>query len=449
MKALSIRARTALLCGAMVGAVALLALAVNLMGERALVRRYYRHALEVAVELARDDVHFEHGKLDIDRKLDNPSQVRLSVYSEDEALLYGRAIVSAPFEDGVFRPQPGRDGANWYVYDVRVNIEEAATLWLRACVSSGTLTGLQDGQTLLLRLMIPVLAVLAGLCGLLIARRILKPVDAMTEMAASIADGHDLARRVPLSGPRDEMWRMGQVYNDMLARLEQSFERERRFSADAAHELRTPMAAIMSQADYALSNAVSDSERREALETIRRRAGDMNALIGTLMQLARMESGQATPSWESVALDELILFAVESMADSASEKNITMRAEAQPVTIRGDQWMLTQAVINLLDNAVRYGRTDGHVWIHLSSDGATARIAVSDDGPGMSAEQLARCFDRFWQADNARKQGSGLGLSLVERITRLHGGRATAATAPEGGCVFVLMLPVNDEKGDK
>ena len=448
MRGLSIRARIALQCGAMVAAVALLTLAVNLMGERALLLRHYRHTLETATELAKDDIHYERGKLEIDRHLDNPSRVRLSIYNEDETLLYGKVIITIPFEAGAFRRHEGRDGTDWYVYDARLDIGGDEDLWLRACISADTLAGLLDGQRILLRLMVPVLAGLAGLCGWFIARRIIRPVETMTATAVSIADGHDLARRIPVDGPQDELWRMGQVYNDMLARLEQSFERERRFNADAAHELRTPVAAILNQAEMALSDEVGDADRQAVLKVICQRAGEMNLLIGTLLQLARMESGQTVPSWENVALDEMCRITVESVEESANEKSIRLSVEAQPVTIRGDQLMLTQAVVNLLDNAVRYGNEGGHVWVKLTSDETAARIIVSDDGPGMTSEQMARCFDRFWQADGARRQGSGLGLSLVARIARLHGGDITVEKTPGGGCTFVLVLPINDKEGE-
>ena len=448
MKALSIRVRIALECGAMVAAVALIALAVSLMGERAMLLRHYRSTLEIAAELAKDDIHYERGKLDIDRHLDNLSWVRQSVYNEDEALLYGKVIVTIPFEEGAFRRHAGRDGADWYVYDVRLDVGGDADIWLRSCVSADTLAGLLKGQRVLLRLMVPVLAGLAGLCGWFIARRILRPVEAMTATAVSIADGRDLARRIAMDGPEDELWRMGQIYNDMLARLEQSFERERRFSADAAHELRTPVSAILNQAEMALSGGVDEADRRAALEVIRHRAGEMNLLIGTLLQLARMESGQTVPSREDVALDEMCRIAVESMEENADDKGICFSMDLQPVTVRGDQLMLTQAVVNLLDNAVRYGRVGGHVWVKTVSEESAARIIVSDDGPGMTSEQMSRCFDRFWQADGARRQGSGLGLSLVARIAGLHGGDITVDDTPGGGCTFVLKLPIKDKEGE-
>lgn len=447
MKKPGIRARTALLCGAMVAAVALLALSVNLMAERALLLRHYRNTLEVASELARDDIHYESGKLQIDRHLDNPSRVRVSVYNDNETLIYGRIIVNAPFVDGLFQRFPGRDGEDWYVYDTRLDTGENGSLWLRTCISSDTLTGLQNGQSLLLRLMVPVLAGLAGLCGWFLARRILKPVEAMTATATSIADGNDLARRIPLDGPEDELWRMGSVYNDMLARLEQSFERERRFSADAAHELRTPVAAILNQAELALSDEISEGDRLAALEVIRQRAGGMNTLINTLLQLARMESGQTTPARDMVSLDEMCQLVIESFEETAGEKGITLSVHAEPVNVPGDQLMLTQAVMNLLDNAIRYGKEGGHARVSLESDKTTARITVTDYGPGMTPEQMAHCFDRFWQADTARQKGTGLGLSLVSRIARLHGGEATVAGVPGGGCAFTLSLPLDDRKG--
>ena len=169
----------------------------------------------------------------------------------------------------------------------------------------------------------------------------------------------------------------------------------------------------------------------------------MADLTRRLLLLARMDAGQLPASPEPVDLDLLAETAAESIAESASERGMTVLTDARSgALIRADQTMVIQAVLNLLENAVRYGREGGFIHLCVSVDGGEARLCVSDDGPGIPEKHLPHLFERFYQADAARHgQGAGLGLSLGERIMQLHGGRAEAASTPGKGSCFTLIFP--------
>ena len=444
MKGIGIRMRIMLLCAALVTAVTLLAMLANLQGQQSLLRRYYAKTLDAALTLAEDDVHYEKGRLVVDRKLDNPGSVRLSAYDSKGALLYGRVLTDGDFEDGFVRIAKGRDGTDWYVCDRFISPTDGQGLWLRACISASAEDSIRGGEWHILVILLPLQALAAALIGAFVARRLTSPLAAMTATAAAIADGSDLKKRIPLEGPHDELYHMGSVYNDMLARLEQSFERECRFSADASHELRTPVAAMLNQSEFALSEEATEDDRREALRTVHSRAKDMRALIGTLLLLSRMESGQYELTKEEVCLDELCIAATDNFLETAALNEIEIKVETNPVMVKGDALLLAQAVVNLLDNAVKFNKPGGSVELTLEAEENNACIRVRDEGYGMSEEQLAHAFERFYQADAShRHPGAGLGLSLVERIARLHGGSITASSVPGAGSVFTLELPMN------
>ena len=272
--------------------------------------------------------------------------------------------------------------------------------------------------------LLPALVVVAGVGGYFIARRAFRPVTRIARTAESIIDGKDLQKRIGLQGARDELYRLSKVFDDMLDRLERSFERERRFTSDASHELRTPVAAILAQADFALSDIANEEDREEALRDIRLRAGQMSTLIGRLLALTRMDAGQTRMELERIDLADIAEVAAMQVEEGAAARGMTVECAVDgPVWAMCDQTMLTQALLNLAENAVKYGREGGHIRIAARAEGETARLIVEDDGPGIEPDALPHIFERFYQGDRSRNAGgAGLGLSLVQLIAKLHGG---------------------------
>ena len=451
MKGLSVKTRVALMCALLAALVAALSAAALLRADRLMVEHYYSNLLASTAFLAQDELAYSEDGLEIDPNLDRQPEVKLAVFDESGALLYGRVLYDAPFEEAAFRHARDRDGELWYGYDRLLDLDGGEDVWLR-CSVHADMADFRSG-TRLHELLLPgaLLLVLAGLGGHFIARRAFRPVSRMAAVAGEIADGEDLKKRVPLSGPRDEIHRLGEVLNSMLARLEAAFDREKRFSADAAHELRTPVAAVLSQSEYALSAAADDADRLAALSQIHRRAEDMADLIRRLLLLARLESGQVVPEAERMELGPLCEMAAEALRPQADARKIALRVACEAdASVAGDPAMLTHAVMNLVENGIKYGRAGGFVRLEVNAGGGEALLAVEDDGCGMSEAQRAHIFERFYQADAShRASGVGLGLPLCARIVALHGGRIEVQSAPGKGSRFSVWLPLAQAGADE
>lgn len=438
MKRLTMTARVALMCTLITAAVAALTMAALAYGEQRMLEEYSRDTLISAAKLARDEIVWSDGYIEINRNLDELPGLVTAVYSVDGDLIYGRTALEAPLKEGVRT----LEGGEWYVHDSLIRLDRDNQVWLRLYMPPGAASGLSGFWTRLMLIIFPGLAVLAGVGGYFVARRAMRPVARITAAAGGIAEGADLKKRIGPTGANDELSRLAAVFDGMLERLDGAFERERRFTADAAHELRTPVSAILAQAEFALYQAADEAERMEALAEIRSRALGMRELAGKLMLISRMEADQLIPAFETVDLALLADMAAESLAEAAGARRMRVHVDAAPAELSGDQTMLTQAVMNLMENAVRYGCEGGNIWVTVSADDSEARVCVADDGPGMTPEQAGRAFERFYQADPSRSgAGAGLGLSLTRRIAQLHGGNVQLETAPGKGCRFIITLP--------
>lgn len=289
-----------------------------------------------------------------------------------------------------------------------------------------------------------ILVALAGLVpavvgGRAIARAALRPVETLTRTARDIT-ASDLSRRIPLRGPRDELYVLGEAVNAMLGRLEDGFSRQREFVAAASHDLRTPLTVVRSYADLLARWGGNDPRVvAESSRAIGRAAQTMERLVNDLLLLARVD---ARPPLKTapLALDELALETVQEAGAVAPAVAVEL-GPVTPVTVTADEAYLRRAVWALVDNAVKYG--GGRVTVSVARDGGEAVLAVADNGPGIDAADLPRIFERFYRADRARSRegGFGLGLSLARGIVEAHGGRLEAESAPGRGSRFTIRLP--------
>jgi signal transduction histidine kinase len=280
-----------------------------------------------------------------------------------------------------------------------------------------------------------------------IAGRVLAPIAHITDVAREI-QARELSRRIELDGPDDELKRLADTFDSMLARLDVAFTSQRRFVADASHELRTPLAIIKANLDLALTDAQASAESRAtAAAVIERAIARMARLTDDLLALARLDAPAA--GREPVHVAGLLEDAAEEFAAAAAARGVAV--EVEPVAsapVLGDRDVLKRALTNLLDNAVRVAGSRV-VLAHGEEDGS-AWIAVADDGPGIAPEHQASIFDRFWRPDDARSRlgggsglsGSGLGLAIVRQIAEAHGGTVEVESAPGEGARFVLRLPL-------
>jgi signal transduction histidine kinase len=281
-------------------------------------------------------------------------------------------------------------------------------------------------------------AILAG-----VVTRALKTVEEVTATAEAV-EATDLSRRVRVLTGGEEFRRLAAVINSLLERLDLAFRAQKRLIADAAHELKTPTAVLVGEAQEALRAEATPEERRESIETIERVARGLAREVDALLLLARGDA--ADPARRAVldlgALAEEAVEATEPLGDPRSVR-CTLRRVA-PAWVHGDRAGLLRVAANLVSNAVLYTAAGTVVEVSAGSDGREAFVEVADRGPGVSPEERERIFDRFVRLDPARAQnpeGSGLGLAIVEQVVRAHHGRIEVESRPGGGAIFRAILP--------
>ena len=301
--------------------------------------------------------------------------------------------------------------------------------------------GLRD-LVLILVLGLPVAVAFAGLGGYTLARRALAPIERMTERARTIT-AESLSARLPVHNPDDEMGRLASVFNETLARLETSFEQMRRFTADVSHELRTPLTAIRSVGEVGLRGHRDEAAFRGIIGSMLEEADRLASLVDRLLMLSRAETREGKLSREPVDLRALAEDAVAQLGVLAEEKRqaVTVEAGASPKA-PGDRSLLRQAVINLVDNAIKFTPAGGRVRIRLSETADEARLDVSDSGPGIPPDARARIFDRFYRGDGVKEGGTGLGLSIARGAVEANGGRLTLEQSGPDGSTFRIAVPL-------
>jgi two-component system OmpR family sensor kinase len=285
----------------------------------------------------------------------------------------------------------------------------------------------------------PAALLVASLAGYLLAAAALRPVEVMRRRASEIS--HDrTGQRLPLPPANDEIRRLGETLNAMLARLEAALARERRFVADASHELRTPLTLLRTELDLALRRPRSVEELRAALRSAAEEAERLSRLADDLLVLARVDEGVLPLQRSTLSSAELLRSVAGRFAARAETvgRTITVDAAGDPALV-GDRLRLEQALGNLVDNALRHGA--GDVRLGAQQHDGQVVLQVSDEGSGLPAEFLPHAFDRFTRAEAARSSaGTGLGLAIVAAIVQAHGGVVSARGGPHGGLVVSLTL---------
>lgn len=287
----------------------------------------------------------------------------------------------------------------------------------------------------------PFLLLAAG-GGYLLAGRALAPVAAITDLAARVG-GQDLHARLNLDLPDDELGRLAQTFDAMLARIEDSFERQRHFVANAAHELRTPLSLMRAQVDIALTRSRSAAAYREALHGLDGDLGRLTGLVSTLLTLARADIGRLVPDRSAFDLANTVALILEQYTPVAHEAGIDLRAETEPAPLEADEDLLIQVLVNLIDNALAHTPRSGTVAVGCRS-AAEVQLWVSDTGRGIRTADQERVFDRFYRVDPGRARvngGTGLGLAICKAIVEAHGGTIAMTSRIEHGTRVEVTLP--------
>ncbi len=296
---------------------------------------------------------------------------------------------------------------------------------------------------------VPLALLFAGLSGYFLARQALAPIAAMSERAQRIT-AENLNNQLPVTNPRDELGQLATAFNKLLARLKTSFDQQRQFMADASHELRTPLSVIHATIEITLEHPIGDAdEYREALASIKRQTQRLIRLVEDMFTLARADAGRRPLQHSVFYLDELVGEMAEAARMLAARKEISVEvADAAETPLRGDEDLLRQMLLNLLDNAIRHTPTGGRVCVSLTPGDSGYEITVADNGTGIPTAAQPHIFERFYRVDEARSRaaaggGAGLGLSIARWIAEAHDGRLELRHSDESGSIFVASLPTN------
>jgi heavy metal sensor kinase len=287
------------------------------------------------------------------------------------------------------------------------------------------------------------LILLIGLAGgWWLVSRAIKPIKDISATAVKISGGN-LSQRINVAEAESELGQLAAVLNSTFARLEAAFAQQQQFTSDAAHELRTPVSVMLTQAQTALNRERTAPEYRETVEACQRAAQRMRKLIESLLALARLDAGQEQMKRLDFDLSKTARDCVELIRPLADERGVKIFCELPMLECVGDSERLAQVMTNLLTNAIQYNRPGGEVRIAAQSQNGMAVLTVSDTGAGISAEDLPHVFERFYRADKSRSTGgNGLGLAISKAVVEAHGGTIEVSSTENVGTTFTVRLPM-------
>lgn len=402
--------------------------------------------LSLTVRSSLTEVSMEDGVLTVSPEFRfYTNDVYMLLYSESGTLLSGQTPPAFPvdtvLENGVTK-LIAADGAGFYVLDFWIPSGWEDGVWLRGVLKSSDSSQAAGNILTIFSIILPFLILVAAAGGYLISRQALAPVSRITDVAENISEGQDLSRRIGLPEGNDEVSRLSSAFDHMFERLEQAFEAEKQFTSDASHELRTPTAVIVAQCSYARKHASSPEDYREAIEVIDRQAQKMSLLISRLLDMTRLDLGTMKLKTERTDLSEMARVLCEEQ--DTGERAISLRSSIQDgVFAPVDPFLISRVMVNLLENARKYGRDGGTIALRLRETKDRVVLEVEDDGIGIAPEEQEKIWQRFYQVNPSRESGSGLGLglSMVRQIVLLHGGTITVNSRPQEGSCFTVSLP--------
>jgi heavy metal sensor kinase len=361
---------------------------------------------------------------------------------------FRRLVESSTSRDGFFQNvRGGKGGYRGFVRHFAVNGKTYTLIVLQSLHPQEAMLE-EVAQTF--SFAIPIAVLLASAGGYFLARKSLAPVVAMSTQAGHIGAA-TLHERLPVQNEKDELGHLARSFNELLDRLDQSFDRQRRFMADASHELRTPVAILRGEAEVALSRPDRKPEEyRESLAVLRAESQRLTHIVEDLFTLARADAGQHPLSPHEFYLDELVADCTRTTRTLALAKRITLTCDAaQELPIHADEPLLRRMILNLLDNAIKYTPQGGSVSVACRSESGEYALSITDTGPGIPVELQPRIFERFFRVDKARSRaetdggGAGLGLSIARWIAEAHQGRLELTRSDASGSTFTAHFPAS------
>lgn len=365
------------------------------------------------------------------------------IYSKSEALLAGQIPVSftaaEAFQNGLTRTVESGE-QRYLVLDLWLPMGWDNGVWVRGLMEAPNNRLIAQNLLFISLAVLPAFILLVALGSYLIVKKAFRPLDSISATAAAISEARDLSRRIALPEGKDEFSRLAATFDQLFERLERSFEAEKQFTADASHELRTPVSIIKGACEYAQKYDETPEDRQETLSMIHRQAVRMSDLISQLLSITRLDQETELAHLGPVDLGELLCTLCEEQRYDTGRLNLDL---PEGMTVRADPALLSRLVQNLIDNAFKYGKPEGHVWVSVTRSEQEILLTVRDDGIGIPADQRDKIWQRFYQVDSSRSSagGAGLGLSMVQQIARAHGGYMTLESVPGLGSAFTLHLP--------
>ena len=432
-------------------------------------------------------IEYQQGYLLIDQDfLDEIHQVESGLYTSDGIFLYGKNLEAGEEWDGSFTTshiyKMKKNETCYYIYDRKILVDGIDGLWIRGMVPLTTEIQQMSDITRVVVLFLPAVVATTILAGYLLSSRLILPIKKMELDASEISKGSDLEKRIDIGEGEDELHDLAEDFNAMIGRLNLAFESERRFTSDASHELRTPMAVIMAQTELVLEEERSVEEYQEALQVIRRQGSRMSGLIDSMLDYTRLEQRAEEYAKEMLDLSELVQSICQDM-QLIRNKKISLDYNIQPhIKVEGNSLLLSRLIQNLIDNAYKYGKENGYIDVTLvcrvlneyekeillqneisnemlneiskenlryRADGRKYSIlCVKDNGIGIANAEQQKIFDRFYRVDTSRTHkrslsyGYGLGLSMVKKIAEMH--HAVVAVKSEEGKGSAFYIIFND-----
>ncbi len=292
-------------------------------------------------------------------------------------------------------------------------------------------------------ILIAILILVAALGGYLILRQAFKPVEKIRNTAKSISESRDLSQRIALSGGNDEIYRLANTFDEMLSKIEKTLNKEKQFTSDASHELRTPVAVISSECEYTLECATTLDEAKESVLSIKQQTDKMSKLISELLAISRMDKNTMEINLETADISELLNFVCDEQ-EEIHTGNITLKRNIMPsVYLKTDSMLLARIFINLISNAYSYGKENGTIEVTLSENNKEVIFSVADDGIGIAEENLPKIWERFYQVNTSRTNADGnmgLGLSMVKLIADKLGAQLTVKSKLGEGTTFIFTM---------
>lgn len=407
-----------------------------------------KSVLRSTVSAAKAGIEYENNTVSWDENMTISTDMPTYIFNTNNQMIYSNSQMTLPssirFQNGVIRNEKV-NGSRWLIIDDTIQKEGIGVASIRVLYNLNSLNATLNRIRIIIALFIPMYLIVTVAGGLLIAKRALLPITRITKTAKSIGKGN-LSSRIMGNDSKDEVGELSNTFNEMLERLEDSFYKEKRFSSDASHELRTPVSIIMAYSETLLSESEMqrDSENlKKSLQVIYKESERMSTIISQLLKLTRGYEGRFKIVKERFDISTVVENVLEELEEKAEQSKIQLiYKNSESVSIEADQSLITQMVINFVENAIKYGVENGHVWVATVQRDDEIILIFEDDGIGIDEEQQKHIFERFYRADQARdRSGTGLGLSIVKWIVEEHGGKIEVSSKLNKGTTFEVRLP--------